>query len=152
MLQTDFHLSLFESYNCRRWWKPGAIAIAIREIVQHYLGLLHATLYWCGCISDPFRWRLATHAIPTITSRPMQRWKSCTKITGKLWGFSFPSTPTNLPVGGNQKSQRKGPTRGKRWNSFHRDFIIIWQVLQTLAMYLSKSPASILSSTSAQMR
>lgn len=99
---------LFESYNCRRWWKPGLIAVAIGEIAQHYLGLLRATLYWCDCISFCFRWRLATQAIPTITSCPMQRWKSCTNITGKLWGFSFPSTRTNLLVGGKSKIPKKG--------------------------------------------
>lgn len=47
-----------------------------------------------------------------------------------------------------KERQRENPT----WELFHRDFIITWQVPQTLATSPTKSPASILSSTSAQMR
>lgn len=95
--------------------------------------------------------------MPTATLCPTQHWKSFIKITRKPWESSFRSCPTTLPVGGNHNSKQWDGQRWKRDENparerFHRDFIITWQVRQTLATYPSKSPASILSSTSAQMR
>lgn len=95
--------------------------------------------------------------MPTATLCPTQHWKSFIKITQKPWESSFRSSLTTLPVGGNHNSKQWDGQRWKRDENparerFHRDFIITWQVRQTLATYPSKSPASILSSTSAQMR
>lgn len=95
--------------------------------------------------------------MPTATLCPTQHWKSFIKITRKPWESSFRSSLTTLPVGGNHNSKQWDGQRWKRDENparerFHRDFIITWQVRQTLATYPSKSPASILSSTSAQMR
>lgn len=63
----------------------------------------------------------------------------------KLWGFSFQSNQANSPVCATDCHLTKSSKR-----CYHRDFEMVWQGLQTLAMYHTSPPVSILSSTSAQ--
>lgn len=88
----------------------------------------------------------------------MWHWQSCMKIMEKLWGSSFQSNQPTSPVGEKQHFTEKRDntlfllvTESTK-TCYHRDFLIIWQVLQTLATYPSQSLVSILSSTSARAR
>lgn len=72
-------------------------------------------------------------------------WKAYIRIMETLWGFSFQSNQANSPVCAADCHLTKSSKR-----CYHRDFEMVWQGLQTLAMYHTSSLVSILSSTSAQ--
>lgn len=81
----------------------------------------------------------------TMTFCLTRLWKAYIRITEKFWGFSFQSNQANSPVCAADCHLTKSSKR-----CYHRDFEMVWQGLQTLGMYHTSFPVSILSSTSAQ--
>lgn len=73
-------------------------------------------------------------------------WKTYTSIMEKLWGIQFPEQPGKFSSMCNWLCHLTKSSK----NCYHRDFIMVWQGLRTLAMYHTSSPVSILSSTLAQ--
>lgn len=95
-----------------------------------------------------------THAYYNIM--PNQMLENLYENNAKALGIQFPEQPANFSGSWKYTFQDIMISfllfTDSTKNCHHRDFIIIWQVLQTLATYRSSSPASILSSTSAQTR